>query len=242
MSVKPLMTELISEAAVGKSHTSLLFSNPVLCDLTVGGKSRFNVQKLYPKDWESRYFRIVVYEDIIKALAKAHTDGRKTFIIETGTELRLLLGDKALKDLQKEKPQREALGTYEWKEANNLFKTIVGKCIEEYKMNLVITAELKDEWKSKEKTGRRERDGYPKMDFYCDLRLYMKIEEEITSVNPEKKVKKRVALVVKNGLIDSLSTEWIGSIELPYDNDPSKGETFKKIMELTKLQEERWVK
>lgn len=236
------MAELISEAAVGKSHTSLLFSNPILVDLTVGGKSKFNVQKLYPKDWESRYFRIVVYEDIIKALIKAHNEDRKTFIIETGTELRLLLGERALKDLQKDKPQREALGTYEWKEANNLFKVIVSKCLEEYKMNLVITAELKDEWKSKEKTGRRERDGYPKMDFYCDLRLYMKIEEEITSVNPEVKTKKRVALVVKNGLVDSLSTEWVGKIELLYDNDPSKGETFRKIMELTKLQEERWVK
>ena len=234
--------ELIGEPSTGKTHISSLFSNPFLADLTVRAKSQFVLKKLYPEDWKDRYARLTVYKDLEDALVKAHNDGRKTFIIETGAELRLFLGIEALKLIQKDKPQRQSLGTYEWKKVNEMFKDLVEKCMITYKMNLIITAELKDEWKAKQLTGRRKRDGYPKMNFFADLRLLLKIEKVVTEPNPETVVQKRIAVVAKNGFISQLSDEWVDRIELPEDNDPSEGKTFGIIMKITGIDEERWTR
>lgn len=223
---------------MSKTHTSLLFSNPVLADLTLRGKSRVILQKLYPEDWEDRYFRIESYDDLRKALDKAHKDERGTFVIETGSDLRSMGGEEWLKELQKAKSQRKALHPTEWKQVNSWVNEIINKVMEEYQINLVITAEMQDEWKDGKTTGRRKRSGYPRMDFYADVRLYLKVETKVEGVNPEVVHKKRVAIVAKNGLRDQTSSEWVSKIELPYESPPT-GETFKMIMELASLPEEK---
>jgi len=242
MDKKPIVTELIGEASTGKTHTSLLFSNPVLADLTLRGKSEINVQRLYPEDWKDRYFRIKSLKDLKDAVKKAQEDGRATFIIETGSDLRLLLGEEHLKELQKDKPNRQTLHPTEWKQVNRWFAEIIEGLAETHKINIILTAEMADEWgKDSKPTGRRRRLGFPRTEFYCDLRLYLKIETKVTGANPEVVEKKRVAIVAKNGLVDSTSPEWIGKIELPRDNTPSELKTFRLIMELTQLPEEMWV-
>jgi len=238
---KPIVAELIGESSTGKTHTSLLFSNPVLADITLRGKSEFNIRKLYPEDWEKRYFRVKSLQDLKGAAKKAQEDGRATFIIETGSDLRLLLGEEHLKGLQKDKPSRQALHPTEWKQINRWFAEIIEYLAEKHKVNIILTAEMADEWKSDKPTGRRRRLGFPRTDFYCDLRLYLKIESKVTGTNPEVVEKKRVAIIAKNGLVDSTSPDWIGKIELPRDNDPSELKTFRLVMELTQLPEERWV-
>ena len=238
---KQIVTEIIGEASTGKTHTSLLFSNPAIADLTLRGKSEINIRRLYPDDWSKRYFRIKSYNDLRVAVKKAHEDGRVTFIIETGADLRLLLGEAHLKDIQKSSSGRQALGTYEWKQVNKWFHEIVDELVEEYKMNFIITAEMKDQWKQKERTGVRARSGYPRTDFYCDLRLYLKIESKKTGEDPVVVTKTRVAIIAKNGLVDSTSPDWIGKIVLPRDNDPKELKTFRLIMELTQLPEDMWV-
>lgn len=224
----PFFTELIGEPATGKTHLAMLYSNPVLADLTLRGKSKVIVQKLYPEDWEDRYFRIKSFDDLRKALKKAHEDERDTLIIETGSDLRLMGGEEFLKELQKKKSERQTLHPTEWKAVNTWFNEIVNKAIEDYKMNLVLTAEMRDEWKSNKATGRRERSGFPRMDFYADLRLYLKVESKVTGVNPEVVEKKRIAIVAKNGFKDQTSSEWVGKIELTHE-DPPTGETFEMI-------------
>ena len=77
------------------------------------------------------------------------------------------------------------------------------------------------------------------MDFYADVRLYLKVETKVTGINPEVVEKKRVAIVAKNGLVDQTSPDWVGRIEIPRE-DPVTGETFEMIMKLTGLGEERW--
>ncbi len=237
----PIVTEIIGEASTGKTHTSLLFSNPALADLTLRGKSKINIQRLYPEDWKDRYFRIKSYNDLKVAIKKAREDKRATFIIETGSDLRLLLGEAHLENIQKRSSGREALGTYEWKQVNKWFHEMVEYLVETHQMNFVITAEMKDQWKNKTRTGVRARDGYPKTNFYCDLRLYLKIEKESTGDDPVVVVKKRVAMIAKNGLVDSTSPEWVSKIILPRDNDPKELKTFRLIMELTQLPEDMWV-
>jgi len=237
----PIVTEIIGEASTGKTHTSLLFSNPALADLTLRGKSRINIQRLYPEDWSKRYFRIKSYQDLRNAVKKAKEDKRATFIIETGADLRLLLGEAHLKNIQKQKSSREALGTFEWKQVNKWFHEIIDDLVEDSKLNFIITAEMKDQWKQKERTGVRARSGYPRTDFYCDLRLYLKIVSKSTGEDPVVVTKTRVAIIAKNGLVDPTSPDWIGKITLPRDNDPKELKTFRLIMELTQLPEDMWV-
>ncbi len=238
---KPIVTEIIGEASTGKTHTSLLFSNPAIADLTLRGKSEINIRRLYPEDWYERYFRIKSYDDLKRAAKKAHEDGRATFIIETGADLRLLLGEAHLEDIKKRSSGREQLGTYEWKQVNKWFHELVEYLVEKHKMNFIITAEMKDDWVQKKKTGIRARSGYPRTDFYCDLRLYLKIESESSGEDPVVITKKRVALIAKNGLVDSTSPDYISKIILPRDNDPKELKTFRLIMELTQLPEDMWV-
>lgn len=239
MTRQAVFVELIGEPSMSKTHTSLLFLDPVLADLTLRGKSKVILQKLYPDDWEDRYFRIKSFDDLRKALDKAREDGRRTFVIETGSDLRFMGGEEWLRELQKAKSSRKALHPTEWKAVNSWVNEIINKTVEEYQINLVITAEMQDEWKDSKTTGRRKRSGYPRMDFYTDIRLYLKVETDVEGVNPEVVHKKRVALVAKNGFKDQTSPDWVSKIELPYE-DPLTGETFKMIMGLTGLPEEKW--
>lgn len=226
---------------MSKTHTSLLFLDPVLADLTLRGKSKTILKKLYPDDWEERYFRVKSYDDLRAALEKAHTDGRRTFVIETGSDLRLMGGEEFLKVLQSRKAGRQALHPTEWKAVNEWVNKIINKVVEEYKINLIITAEMSDEWVAGKTTGKRKRSGYPRMDFYADIRLYFKIDTKMEGTDPVVVTKTRTALVAKNGFINQVSPDWIPKITLPIDNDPSELKTFRLIMGLTKLPEDRWM-
>lgn len=234
----PVITELIGEAGDGKTHISLLFSNPILCDLTEIGESVEIVRKLYPEDWKDRYFRCKTFQCVRDALNQAHADGRKTIIIETGSHFRLIAGTEALEDLRKAKSQRKSLHPTEWKIVNEQVAKFLSKAKEEFKINVVFTAQMDDEWKGKEKTGKRKNESYPKMDHIADIRIFLKIKEvDIGGV----KTKRRVGLIFKNRLVDKLSSEYVKEIIFERDDDPSELKTFRQIISVTRVDESRWV-
>ncbi|MHA3965039.1 MAG: AAA family ATPase [Candidatus Thorarchaeota archaeon SMTZ1-45] len=234
----PVITELVGEPTEGKTHIALLFSNPALADLTETGESVEIVKKLYPEDWSDRYFRCKTFQDVRNALNQAYKDGRKTLIIETGAHLRLIAGAEALEDLQKNKPERKNLHPTEWRYVNEEVAKFLSKSKEEYKMNIVFTAQMDDEWVNKEKTGKRKNESYPKMDHIADIRIFLKIKEvEIDKVMTYR----RVGTVFKNRLDDKLSPDFVKQIIFERDNSPSELKTFKQILSITKVDEERWV-
>jgi len=233
-----VIVELIAESGDGKTHLSLLFSNPALADLTEMGESIEIVRKLYPDDWKSRYFRCKTFQHVRNALNQAHTDGRKTFIIETGSHLRLVIGEEALEDIQKDKAKRKSLHPTEWKYVNSEMSKFLSKLKEEYKMNLVISAQMDNEWKNKEMTGKRKNQSYPKMGHIADIRIFLKIKKVEIG---ETKTSKRVGQVIKIRLVDKLSEDYTKEIIFESDNDPSKLKAFKQIMSITKTDESRWV-
>ena len=105
---------------------------------------------------------------------------------------------------------------------------VIEKIIERER-NLVFTSQMKDRYRTiKTVEGERvvkegrERDGYKKLDFYCDIRLYLYIEDGV-----------RKARVVKNRFVDRCSSNWVEVIENP---------DFGKIVEITRLPEEVIVK
>lgn len=234
----PVIVELIAEASDGKTHLSLLFSNPALADLTEMGESVEIVRKLYPDDCDDRYFRCKTFQDVRTALNQAHIDGRKTFIIETGSHLRLIIGIEALQEIQKNKAQRSSLHPTEWKYVNAEMSKFLSKIKEEFKMNLIISAQMDDEWKKKEKTGKRKNQSYPKMDHIADIRLFIKVKE-VEEGETTKKV--RVGKVLKNRLVNKLSSDFTKEIMFESDNNPEALKSFKKILAITKIDESRWV-
>jgi len=233
-----VIVELIAESGDGKTHLSLLFSNPVLADLTEMGESIEIVRKLYPNDWKERYFRCKKFQDVRNVLNQCQADGRKTLIIETGHHLRYVAGLEALEDLQKDKKSRKNLHPTEWRYVNEEVAKLLSKAKEEMKINLVFTAQMDLEWVGGKSTGKRKNQSYPKMGHIADIRMFLKIKDfkegEIT-------VSKRVGQVIKIRLVDKLSEDYTKEIIFESDNDPKKLTSFKKILAITKIDESRWV-
>jgi len=179
----PLFIEIIGEPSVGKTHLCCLFPMPALLDTTPKGEGYIILKKLHP-DWKKRYFRIRKFRDILTCLKyiEANKDGFKTIAIDTAADLRGLAIDECLEELKKEKPERQRLMPEEYscvnKKTNDLIEVVTdpeGK----FCMNLVFTAQMKDEWVKRESTGRRIRDGHPKANFQCDLRFYLQLKQKV---------------------------------------------------------------
>ena len=233
-----MILELIAEAGDGKTHLSLLFSNPALADLTEMGESVEIIMKLYPDDWKERYFRCKTFQDVRNALNQCKVDGRKTLIIETGHHMRYIAGAEALADLQKDKKSRKNLHPTEWRYVNEEVAKLLSKAKEEMKINLVFTAQMDLEWVAGKTTGKRKNQSYPKMGHIADIRIFLKIKEVIIN---EVKVKKRIGQVFKIRLVDKLSPDFTKEIVFESDNDPSELKSFKQILSITGVDESRWV-
>ena len=179
----PLFVEIIGEPATGKTHLSCLFPKPALFDTTAKGEGYLILKKLHT-DWKKRYFRIRKFSDILAGLKyiEANKESFKTIVVDTAADLRGLAIDECLEELKKEKPDRQKLMPEEYycvnKKTDGFVETVTdpnGK----FCMNLVFTAQMKDEWVKRESTGRRIRDGHPKANFQCDIRLYLELKNKL---------------------------------------------------------------
>jgi len=223
----PLFCEIIGEPAVGKTHLSLQFPDPVLLDTTPRGEAMPIVMKIFPKTWKERWVRIRRFQDLRNAVNQAIRDKRRTVVVDTGADLRQL----GAEEYCKEKSKKAVYPLTEWRWVNEKIKEFIDRVLIDGEMNLVFTAQMKDEWKigpdrQLVKVGR-QRDGYPKMPFYADLRLYMVLSES------SEKVERRV-YIVKNRFVDRASSEWVSELKPPF--------SFESIMKLTRLPEEMWVR
>lgn len=180
----PLFVEVIGEPSTGKTHLSCLFPKPALLDTTPKGEAYVVLKKLHPQDWKKRYFRIRCLEDIRKSLQyiKVNKDNYRTIVVDTAADLRGLGYDECLKELQKENPKRQALMPEEYKCVNRKINGIIDEITDpegDLAMNLVFTAQMRDEWIGRKSTGRRVRDGHPKANFQCDIRLFLQIKQRV---------------------------------------------------------------
>jgi len=211
MSKTPLLVEIIGEPATGKTHLSLLFPNPMLIDTTPKKEALSIVKKLYPEDWQKRYRHVTTMAELRNAVEYGLKAGFKTIIFDTSADLQKLATKEWLIEHKKESPYPIVVfGQIRDKVDEVIYKIIKSN------VNVVTTSQLKDEWIKGEKTGRRERDGYKRLAFMSDIRLYLKIVEKKVEVGGKTGVKYvRVAKVIKNRFIDITSPDYVFEIENP---------------------------
>jgi len=210
----PIMVEIIGEPGTGKTHLSLTFPNPLLIDTTPKMESLVVAKKLYPEDWQKRYRHVNTMQQLRAAVEYGIREGFKTVIFDTSPDLQRLAVNEWLQETGKEKPYPIVVfGQIRDKVDKVIYRVVSAE------RNVVFTSQLKDEYVGGEKTGRRERDGYKRLDFMCDIRLYLKIVEVKEG---SKKKYKRVAKVIKNRFLDVLSPDYVWEIVNPSFEDIKK--------------------
>jgi len=204
----PLLIELIGEEGVGKTHTGLLFPNPILLDCTEQGEGKIIAMKLFPDDWEKRYKHIDDYKELLEI-----PDGFATYVLDTSKGLVKLMGDKWCAKYKKQR----VYPPMAYGEVHNMIDRLV-RDIMSKQANVVMTSVFRDEYVDDKKTGIRERDGYKRLRFESWLRLHIRI------VKTEFQADKRVYTVIKNRFVDKLSDDFVSEI---------KDFSFNKLIEIT---------
>ena len=205
----PLLVELIGEPASGKTHLALLFPNPLLIDTTPKKESMVVVKKLYPDDWDKRYKSVNTMAMLRSAVDYGISKGFKTIIFDTSADLQRLATAEWLQEQKKDRVYPIMLYGQIRDRVDELFYKIV-----KAERNIVCTSQLKDEWVKGERTGRKERDGYKRLNFMADIRLYLKIvEKKDLKTGAIRFV--RIAKVLKNRFIDLTDENYIFEIENP---------------------------
>lgn len=175
----PLLIEVIGEPSAGKTHLSSLFSKPALFDTTPKGEGYAVLSKLYPSDWKMRYFRIREFDDFTKQLKYLKTKEGffRTVIVDTSVDLRALGARAWLKN----HTDRTNLMPEEWSWVNQRVDEFIMEITDPEKMglNLVLTAQMQDEYVSRKTTGRRIRKGIPTMNFQADIRLFLQVTQKV---------------------------------------------------------------
>jgi len=164
-----VLVEIIGEPAVGKTHLALTFPKPFVFDTTPKMEARFVIMKLLPNDWKDRYMPIKNYPQLVENIKQVvKRDDVKTVIIDTGTDLQALCTEYEL-----EKKQRERLLPVEYGRIREMIDTDIIEAVIEANKNLVMTAQMDDEYVGGQKTGRRIPKGYKRMAFQADIRVFL---------------------------------------------------------------------
>lgn len=201
----PLLIELIGEEGTGKTHTGLLFPNPILLDCTEQGEGRLIAMKIFPNEVDKRYKHITDWHDLLSV-----PDGFTTYVFDTSKDVVRLMGDKWCDKYKK----KQVYPPQAYGQVYNMFDKII-RSIMHKPANVVMTSIFRDEYVDDKKTGIRERDGYKRLRFESWLRLHIVIKDN-----------KRVFKVIKNRFIDKLSDDYVSEFE-------EKEFLFDKIVEIT---------
>ena len=213
----PLLVEIIGDPATGKTHASLQFPNPFLIDTTPKMEALPIVMKLH-KDWRERYVNVRDWKMLERAVDSALQREFKTIVFDTSVDLQRLAAEEWCRQHGKERVYPITL----YGQVRQLVDNVINKIVS-YGRNIVFTSQLRDEYIDGQKTGRKERDGYKKLPYFCDIELLVKLEKE-----GDKVVRKW--RVLKNRFVDRTSPEWV---------DGWEGDlTWERIVELTKLPRE----
>lgn len=191
----PLLVEVVGDTGKGKTHTSLLFPEPVLVDLTITGESDLIVMKLYRDDWKERYFRPDSWGDLYMFLQDEKRLKRfKTVIFDTSRDLVNLVSRRWCDEHGK----KEVYPPQAWGQVYDMVDEILSYLIYKKEMNVVLTSGLKDEYIDGKRTGNKERDGFTRLPGRCDVRLYVVVENGV-----------RKWKVIKNRFVDETSSEYV---------------------------------
>ncbi len=188
----PLLIELIGEEGTGKTHTSLLFPNPLLVDCTEEGEGKLIAMKVFHSEWEKRYKHITDWRDLL-----ALPEGFTTYIFDTSKDVVKLMGDRWC---FKHKHQR-VYPPAAYGEVYTMLDIMIRELLSK-PANVVMTSIFRDEYVDDKKTGVRERDGYKRLRFSSSLRLHVKIKDD-----------KRIYKVIKNRFVDKISKEYVHEID-----------------------------
>ena len=208
----PLLVEVIGEPAVGKTHFSLTFPQPFLIDTTPKAEAMVIVMKLH-KDWKKRYVNATRYEELVSAVEEAvRREDVKTVIIDTGADLQAIAAKHYL-----EMKKRQGLMPVEYGRVRDMVDQQIIRRVIESEKNLVVTAQVKDEYIDGQKTGRKIRDGYPRLPHMADIELQIILDKEASPP-------KRRIMVLKNRFMDATDPNYISELE------PQNAEGVKQLV------------
>jgi len=204
----PVLVEIIGEPAVGKTHLSLTFPKPFVFDTTPKQEARIVAYKVLGAAAERRYSWVKSYVELIQGLRNvAGRDDVATIVIDTGADLQGMAVEFEL-----ERKKREGLMPYEYGRIREMIDTDVTEFVTQAGKNLVMTAQMDDEYVDGRRTGRRVPKGYRRMAFQADIRIYLALGAAsievmpggtVFAVTPQTSSKLvRKAVIVKNRFVD----------------------------------------
>jgi hypothetical protein len=167
-----VLVEIIGEPAVGKTHLSLTFPKPLLIDTTPKREARVIAYKVLGPEAEKRYIHVKKYQELVQAI-KSIPDTVKTVIIDTGSDLQGMAANYEI-----ERRDRERLMPFEYGRVREMVDEDVIEAVVEKNRNLVMTAQMDDEYVNGQKTGKRIPKGYKRMAFQADIRLFLYLAPE----------------------------------------------------------------
>lgn len=218
----PLYIEVVGEPGVGKSHYSYNTPKPAVIDTTTKKEGQTLLRKFYPDEWEKRYFPVWTMDDIRKAIVTISQNRSffRTIVIDTAADLReLATAEWCLKN-KRQRPQPFEYGDID-DAVNSIIDVInsfprpgtpeTGNYL---RMNLVMIAQMKDEYLDNKNTGRRIRKGFPKSNFQADIRLYFDMVDilDTNTQQPTGKQTRRVR-IIKSRFLDKASDQWIAELK-----------------------------
>lgn len=209
--------EVIGEPGVGKTHACACNDNLLYLDTSDIGEAELIVEKLHPNEnIDDIYVHCQSLRDIQSSL-RSMSETTKLVVIDSSSVLRTWAADE-----WKSRKKRDGVMPYEYDEVDAILKReILYPIVREKQKNLMLTSMMKDEWVDDKRTGKRERKGYVHLEFICDIRVLMYVENGV-----------RKNLIIKNRMVDQQSKDYVKSLTEV---------NLKNIFDITKLPQEKLV-
>ena len=208
----PVMIEIMGEPAVGKTHLALTFPKPFIFDTTPKKEAEIIAYKVLGADAKNRYMWIQNWIQLVNGVkSTVKREDVKTVVIDTGADLQSLAVEYEL-----QVKERKSLMPYEYGRIREVIDTDITEEIITAGKNLVLTAQMDDEYIDGNKTGFRIPKGYKRAAFQSDIRILLVIggcSIDIMPgglsfrVRPKPETKNiRKAVIVKNRFVDMAET------------------------------------
>lgn len=200
-----IMVELVGEPAKGKTDATLNFPKPLLLDTTPNMEAYPVMLKKfgYKRDEALKaYKRVRSLQDIRNGVKYALDGGFKTVIIDSSSLLQEFAGNEWCK----ENGKKSVFPITNFGQVREKIDVVMNS-IKSQGLNVVLTSQMKDEYIKDTKTGGRIKDGYARLDFQADYRIFI----EVTNG-------KRTCTVIKNRFADETDPQYakvITTIDLP---------------------------
>lgn len=163
-----VVVEIFGEPETGKTYCSQTFPEPLVLDFTKTKETLVEILKRY--DDKTRHIPawqkgVDEVKRIVERKEKSATEIR-TLVVETSIDLRDAYAQKWCDKKGKDSVYPKQL----YGEVNTMMEEeFIVKYARKY--NVVFISTMQDEHMDGNKTGRRERRGYNKMDFMADMRF-----------------------------------------------------------------------